>query len=355
MQMKPLLFFVCIVIAGALVAMSDYALSPSPQAALLLNLAFWISIAQGCVALVAAVEIAEGKWILPVKKGLLAVTPMILLCALLFAFLAPQHEIYHRLKHAPGIWFAKWFFIGRNVALLLISYLLALKYRSESLRESANKGMYGVLYLVIFVISQSMVAFDWIMPLEYPWTSTLLGGFYFVESLYTGIAFAGILCWLLHIQTKSDRPPKEIAQARYDTSLMLFGFSLLWVGQFFSQFIVIWYGNLPEEVMFFTERLSTYSFKAMACIILGLLFFIPFFLMLPQRAKSNSYVLFTISLLVLAGIFIERYFFIAPAAKISHTALILEFGLMAIASVLMLRGTSKPSTLSMRFLHGRLH
>lgn len=328
--MKPSKLAILFVAVGCLVVLADRLLGKAPQAALLLNLAFWTAICQGCVALVAAADLAEAKWIVPVRKELLALTPLMLFCAGLFLFMAPHWHIYP-LEHARGAWFGKNLFLGRNFAILFIASLLALKYRREILKNSPSRHTWGVLYLLAFVATQSMIAFDWLMPLEYPWINTLLGGFFFVEALYVGLACSGMLCLILHLKARAlGAKPQEWAKAQYDTGVMLFGFGTLWIGLFFAQFIVIWYGNLPEEVMFLTRRLSVPAYKITAFAVLAAMFVLPFFTLMIRRAKRSAYAVAAISTLVICGLFAERYFFIAPAAPIAHPSLVLQFALIAI-------------------------
>ena len=110
-----------------------------------------------------------------------------------------------------------------------------------------------------------------------------------------------------------------------DLAILLFGFSLLWAGLFYSQFLVIWYGNIPEEVSFLVTRLSSSPLRELTASILILYFFVPFFVLLPGRSKTNPYVLFAVSLSVLLGILVERFVFLAPVVPLSPLALGINF------------------------------
>ena len=97
----------------------------------------------------------------------------------------------------------------------------------------------------------------------------------------------------------------------------MFGFSLMWAGLFFAQFLTIWYGNLPEEVGFLARRLSASPLRELCVAVLFLLFFIPFPALLSTRAKSNPYVVSAAALSILSGILVERYVFLAPVVRFS--------------------------------------
>jgi hypothetical protein len=105
----------------------------------------------------------------------------------------------------------------------------------------------------------------------------------------------------------------------------MFGFSLMWAGLFFAQFLTIWYGNLPEEVGFLAKRLSASPLRELSVAVLFLLFVIPFPALLSTRAKSNPYVVSAAALSILSGILVERYVFLSPVVRFSPVALAIDF------------------------------
>jgi hypothetical protein len=138
------------------------------------------------------------------------------------------------------------------VLFLFLPYLTARLYVTGRQNQSPRLGLYSVLYLVSFLVSQSFLAFDVVMTFDYPWINTLFGGYFMVEALLGGIAFAAILAGFF-----TRRANQTYGSSFKDLALMLGGFALLWAGLFFSQYLVIWYGNLPEEVSYLTIRLSS--------------------------------------------------------------------------------------------------
>jgi hypothetical protein len=162
------------------------------------------------------------------------------------------------------------------------------------------------------------------MSLEYPWVSALFGGYFFIESIYGGFAVSALLCL-----RRSGAPPADPAHGSRsdlsDLSILMFGFSLMWAGLFFAQFLTIWYGNLPEEVGFIARRVAASPMRELSVAVLFLLFFLPFPVLLSTRAKSNPYVVSAVSLSILSGILIERYVFLAPVVRFSPLALAVDF------------------------------
>ncbi len=321
--MKPIALIITFLIFAALVFGIEYTLKGSGNGSLILVLSFFVALAEGSIALAAIGEITKGKWLLPIKKELLSTYPLLLLFSFLFLLFNSHMEIYSWTKE-EGFWLNRQFFMARNFLSLILTYLLARKFAVESNKESKNKNRYAVFYLLIFVASQSLIAFDWIMSLAYPWVSTLFGGYFFVEAVYSGIALAGIFYFSLY-----KKSPKEvfsqIEPKLKDISTLLFAFSLLWVGLFYSQFLVIWYGNIPEETSFIIERISKSPFIELSYLVLLILFLIPFVVLISMKVKVNPRIIFPLSAMILFGIFAERFLMIAPIIALDPFALIIEF------------------------------
>lgn len=290
----------------------------------IIALSFLIAVSQGAIALVATVDIAGGKWTSPLKKRLLAFYPMIFLACVLFPLMWRHFSPGYA---APNVWLNKEFLIARNTLVLFVSFILARKFAIESLKESPAKNVYAVLYLIVFMMSQTMTAIDLVMRLEYPWVSTLFGGYFAVEAVYAGLAAAGISCFYA---IKKEPDGVELRASLRDTALMMFGFALLWAGLMYSQYLVIWYGNIPEETRFLADRMSVSPTKELACAVLFALFIIPFGVLISRRAKVNRFVVAGVSILILAGILLERAFFIMPVLQVNWVVLAVELAALTV-------------------------
>ncbi|MEW6720351.1 MAG: hypothetical protein AB1346_07880 [Thermodesulfobacteriota bacterium] len=298
---------------GALVAVLSRWPSPGASGSLLLSLLFLIAVAEGCIAAAAAGEMVNARWVGSVRKELLSVVPLLLLAAFLLLLTIPFLDAYPWARH-PGKWLRKDFFIGRNALFLLLAYATAMRFAASppGAEEAKRRASW---YLLVFVASQSLTAFDLVMSLEYPWISALLGGFFFVESLFAGFA-ASALFYLLVQGRPATAPEPGSRSDLSDLSVLMFGFSLMWAGLFFAQFLTIWYGNIPEEVGFIARRVSSSPLRELSVAALLLLFFIPFLVLLPTRAKSHPLAVSLAAVSVLSGVAIERYVFLAPAVRI---------------------------------------
>ncbi len=328
------------VLAGGIVALTQFGPLGKDGGSLLLALLFWGAVIQGCVAVVAACTMIKARWVASVKRELLSVHPLLLFISVLFLFLAPFVDDYPWVGR-QGIWFDKGFFVGRNFVLLLLAYLAARRFATASGREEEGKERFAAVYLFVFVASQSLMAFDWVMSLAYPWINTLMGGFFFIESLFAGFALSGILYTFLH-----GRPsPVHGAGGRSDLrdiAVLLFGFSILWVGLFFAQYLVIWYGNLPEEVSYLLKRLSSSPLRELSVSVLVFYFFVPFFVLLPGRAKTNPFVVLAVSVAILLGVLVERIVYLAPVVTLRPGVLAIHFVCFLVLFLLLVRGKREP-------------
>lgn len=310
-------------LAGGIVALTQFGPLARGGGTLLLALLFWGAAAQGCIAVVAACTLIKAKWIASVKRELLSVHPLLLFVAVLFLFLVPFVDSYPWVGR-EGLWFDKGFFVGRNFVLLLLAYIAARRFAAASGGDEEGKDRYAAFYLSAFVAAQSLMAFDWVMSLSYPWINTLMGGFFFIESLFAGFALSGILYAFLYGRPAPAHGQEGRSDLR-DIAILLFGFSILWVGLFFAQFLVIWYGNLPEEVGFLLKRLASSPLRELSVSILVLYFLVPFFVLLPGRAKTNPFVVFAVSVAILLGVLVERFIYLAPVVPLNFGALAVHF------------------------------
>ena len=329
---------VLIAAAGALMAFVSLTPAPGRGGSLLLAFLFFVAVVEGCIAAAAVGATVSARWVGSVRKELLSVTPLLLVASFLLLLLIPFLDTYPW-AGKPGIWLRKDFFIGRNLAFLLLAYVTARRFAAAPADGEGTKSL-AAWYLLVFVVSQSLAAFDLVMSLEYPWVSALLGGYFFIESIYGGFAVSALLCL-----QRSGTPPADRAHGSRsdlsDLSILMFGFSILWAGMFFAQFLTIWYGNIPEEVGFIARRVAASPMRELSVAVLFLLFFLPLTALLSTRAKSNPYVVSAVSLSILSGILVERYVFLAPVVRFSPVALAIDFACLLLLFVAVIYKRSR--------------
>jgi hypothetical protein len=333
-QSQPFLVAALIIGGAAAIAALELIFRRSGGASIVLTIAFWRAVTEGAVALAAVAELTRAKWVKPIKRQLLSVYPLILLTSLLLIPLATRLDLYPW-AGSQGIWLNNWFFLGRNLILSFVLFLLAYGLAAKPEGGGPHRGVLVVAYLLVFVSSQSLLAFDLVMSLEHPWLSTLFGGYFFIEALFAGMAFSGVVLFFA-MRTSEPEDKKRLSATLRDIATLVFGFSLLWAGMFYSQFLVIWYGNIPEEASFLVRRLAESPLRELSYSVLAALFVGPFVLLIPSRAKSSPTVVLLVSLIVFYGIFVERIVFLAPAAQLSPGLLAAELVIMLVLTSLLI-------------------
>ena len=277
-----------------------------------------MALAQGSVLVVATAELSNAKWLKPVQRPLLSFTPLLFLFPFLVK-LAPYPWLDH-----PHRWLRPDFFIVRNIVALGLVAIVAAIYAKISLAGKPSGRKWAVAYILTFVVVQTMVAVDWTMSFDYPWFSTMFPALYMVECFYAGLVLLGIICFVME-----RRQAGSTGSTIYDGSSLLFGFALFWGGLTFAQYLTIWYGNLPEEVHYFTLRFGLPSGTRLFAANILLLFAIPFGTLLVHKARLCNKTYFFLAHLVLLGLFLSRLFHVFPHIE-------LNFGFLAIQTLVML-------------------
>jgi hypothetical protein len=163
--------------------------------------------------------------------------------------------------------------------------------------------------LVLYVLTMTFAAFDWVMSLEPHWFSTIFGVIFVVGQGLTTLAFAIIGVRLL----EAREPIAGVIQTKHfhDLGTLMFAFVLLWAYVSFSQFFIIWSGNLPEEITWYRHRVHG-GWGAMAMVIVIFHFFVPFGLLLLRKTKQRSKVLVKIAVAMFFMRFVDLFWTVAP-------------------------------------------
>jgi len=315
--------------AGAviLVLVLEQLAGPSAGLSLLTPLLFWASVCQGLIALAAAAELSGAKWILPIRDRVLLTYPLLLMFPALFLVFCTRLEAFPWHSH-PTAWLEPTFFVVRNTVLLAAVAVAAHFFVRRTLAGAPGARALAVLYVFAFVACQSLMAFDWVMSFAYPWINTLFGPYFFIEAFYLGICAAALM-----LAAAARRDPASFQATLRDTASLLFGFSLLWAGQLFAQYLTIWYGNIPEEVGYVYRRLAESPTREIAPVLLLAFFFIPFGVLVAKAAKRTPAVVGAVAGLVCLGYILERLFFLLPEGPHNSLILLLELAIIGVPVV----------------------
>jgi hypothetical protein len=255
-----------------------------------------------------------------------------------------HHEHLSGGKH---VWLARGFWDLRILAYLALSYGLALRFLYFSLlrdftmpgvaermpdtficrcltghitdpqatrdRATSRLKILAPAVAIVYALAFSFLGIDLIMALDPEWYSTLFGAWYFIGNLFSGLALLAIAAMSLRHRCGLQRFLPEARQS--DLATLLFAFCLLNVDFFWSQYLTIWYGNLPEETGWLIERAvdDSLPWANLSWVSLSAFFFIPFVALLFRRVKRNRVLLTIVGVVVVAGIFLARFVEIAPA------------------------------------------
>jgi hypothetical protein len=211
------------------------------------------------------------------------------------------------------------FFILRMVFYFAIWFTLAYFLNKWSRQEDAGdagfplwsrlEGLSGI-GLVLYGFTVTFAGIDWVMSLEPRWYSTIYGLLFMVGQALTAMAFSiAILVWL------SDRKPlsQVVRPAQFqDLGSFLLTFVMLWAYLEFSQFLIIWGGNLSDEIPWYLRRMEG-VWGSVGLLLVILSFFFPFFLLLFRHVKRRTRSLLIVTLLVLMMRLVDMYWMVLPA------------------------------------------
>ena len=298
----------------------------------LLAFVFWIGVALGCLAILMVQHMSGGAWGLVIRRVLEAATrtflPMALLAiplavGLKFIYIwanpeaaAGNEELIHLLKHKEP-YLNVWFFRGRMVFYFLVwigvTYFLN-KWSLEQDRtgdQRITRRMQNLSGpgLVLYGLTVTFASIDWVMSLEPEWFSTIFGILFMGGQGVLAMAFVIAVLILL----KNHKPFSEIIAPRHfhDLGKLLLAFIMLWAYFNFSQFLIIWSGNLPEEIPWYLRRFHG-PFKWIGLIIVIFHFALPFLMLLSRDLKRSGRHLAMVAIAVIVLRLVDLYWLIAP-------------------------------------------
>jgi hypothetical protein len=230
------------------------------------------------------------------------------------------------------------FYLFRLVFYFVSWYGLWHLMRNLSLREDRLGGLsqheqsvkYGVVFLVVFAVTSSISAWDFIMSIDAHWFSTMFGWYTLASWHVTGLAVITLI-----VVTLKDMGYLQAVNSSHlhDLGKFIFAFSIFWTYVWFAQFMLIYYANLPEETIYFQERFSGYGgiYKAPFFISLILNFVFPFLVLMARDSKRTSVVLRLACWGIIVGHYFDFYTNIMPGVVGEHGGFgPIEFGMILI-------------------------
>jgi hypothetical protein len=169
----------------------------------------------------------------------------------------------------------------------------------------------GPLVVAVYATVYSFFAFEMIMAMDKSFMSNLFGAFMFAGNVYLAWVFLAMSA--MYHSSKSPAYAKVFTtMQQWDIAKLSFGFCMVWGYFFFSQFLPVWYGNLPEETQWLIIRTRELPWKSFAYVVFGSCFVVPFITLLSKEVKQTNYLYGPICLLIFCGIWLQDYLIVMP-------------------------------------------
>ena len=308
---------------------------------LLINGFFFFAIALGALFYLALHYATESGWGVVLKRVFEAVMSALPIgtAVLLIVFIAATfhlNHIYHWMDSAlydmDGTHFDSIidgkssylntpFFWIRTLVYMAVFFLFMIGFRKRSLLEDQMGGTEihyknykrGALFLVFFAVFSSTLSWDWIMSIDTHWFSTLFGWYVFAGMWVSAMVFV----ILLVIYLKSKGYLEKVNESHiHDVGKWVFALSFLWSYLWFSQFMLIWYSDIPEEVTYHMYRIDGYKVIYFGMFIINFAF--PMILLMSRDAKRSAPFLIFVGMIIFIGHWLDVYMMITPGTMFSH-------------------------------------
>jgi len=339
------------------------------------NWLFFTGLAGGSLAVVAVHKVANAKWsgvIIRFAAAAVAFLPISFLGLILIftlgydAVYGHMQEQLHGMAHGKELWLSYGFMFGRLVVVLSILFglgwalvradLIPDLHLAKDQADAPRRRLYEVwtsgfdgstearerqrrrinrlaaAFVPVYAIGFSLIAFDMIMALQPHWYSNLLGGFYFMGSFLGGHMLLALT--MLYGERQLGIAHLISPKQRHDLGKLCFGFTVFWAYLMWSQYLVIWYGNMPEETGFVFARLWG-PWRPVGTVVLFGMFLIPFAGLLGETPKKTRLTLGLFASVSLVALWIERYLLVIPSISENHGPVL---GVAEVGATLLLGG-----------------
>ena len=163
-------------------------------------------------------------------------------------------------------------------------------------------------FLVFFFVTESMMSWDWIMSLDPHWFSTLFGWYVLASMLVTAVTVIALVT--IYLKSKGYLP-KVNHNHLHDLAKFMFGLSVFWTYLWFSQFMLIWYSNIPEEVTYFLTRIDDYNLPFFGMVVLNFVF--PLLILMSSDYKRSNWIIVMAGIMIVIGHYIDIFNMVMPA------------------------------------------
>lgn len=320
------------VIAGAIGLIGSVALFSGQSAQFyfswLTAYLYFLSIALGAFFFVLCLFVTNAGWGVALRRVVENVMATLPMFALLFIPIwIGRHELFEWTDAAevakhPALmgkrpYLNETFFLVRAIIYLVSWSAIALYFSAQSQKQdetgdqaiSRRLRSVAAPSIIVFSLTVSFAAVDWMMSLDPEWYSTMFGVYYFAGSVLA--AFAFITVAITFIQARGQLRGIVSVEHLHDIGKLLFGFTVFWAYIAFCQYFLIWYGNIPEETSYYMNR-SAGSWSAIGKLLMVGHFAVPFFFFMPRAVKRSAPLRAAGALWLLVMQFMDIYWCVMP-------------------------------------------
>lgn len=338
---------------------------------LLQNSVYFLLMTLTSVFIQAASTLAQGSWITAYRRvpeaiganlwvfGLIAI---IIMFAILFGYqdAAGHNPIYSWYHHDPkdeilngkSAFLNPSMFVGFTLITVALWAFFGHKFRALSIaQESAPKNSakihwtavrWGGGFLVVYALTQmSTTPWLWMMSIQPHWFSTMFSWYTFASAFVSGMSL--ILLWVVYLKNQGNLV-LVTKEHMHDLGKFMFAFSIFWTYLWFDQYMLIWYGNIPEETVFFKLRQhGPYAIFFYANIVIN--FVMPILILMSRPSKRNYFTATFMAMVIIFGHWIDFYQIIIPQPMGAHWSMgWYELGILALFAGIMIACVSRTLT-----------
>lgn len=311
-------------------------LQNKPWAALYVACIFFMLISVGVLAFYAIQYAAQAGWSPILFRVMEGITAYLLPGSIIFFILLvaagmhynhlfvwmnpdvinPEHADFDKLIFLKKGWLSVGRFLGTAAIILVVWNFVRFKFRQNSIAQdnATDNTPYkknfklAAFFLVFFIVSESIMSWDWIMSVDPHWYSTLFGWYVFASFFVSGITVIAMIT--LYLKSKGYLEHVNTSHI-HDLAKFMFGISIFWTYLWFSQFMLIWYSNIPEEVTYFVTRIEHYKLPFFGMLALNFIF--PLLILINTDFKRLTWIVVMAGVVILFGHYIDFFNMIMPA------------------------------------------
>jgi len=256
----------------------------------------------------------------------------------LFVWADPDVVAHDKLLQGKSGWL-NGFGVTIRAAIFLAGWIA---YRQYSLKlsrkqdESEDRAKWfkksfkvSAAFLVFFIYTESIMSWDWLMSFDPHWFSTLYGWYVFAGMIVCAITVIALVTMVLKAQGYLEFVNDSHI---HDLAKFMFGFSIFWTYLWFSQFMLIWYANIPEEVTYFITRIEDYKLPFFGMVVMNFVF--PILVLMNSDYKRVNWFVVMAGVMILAGHYVDLFVMVMPATVGTQW----YFGIPELSSVLFFLG-----------------